>query len=279
MKPTEEFLARYRAVGLERLARVETAWFAISQGAGSTQMTESLRRDLHTLKGDSTLLGFDGVSKLCQRLEDLVSVATDREYDIGDELDHLVTMALQFTGMILRAPSATGLTGIDLPGFLSQVDDSLARTRDTPSRDVIAAANAAASGSGRSRTRDERPSGRMSVMRSGDAIAETRERLAIAATSSFIEYCNARGKSRARLRNLWLLLKHEVEVRCGFPVVQSDGSLSLAYRPGRIATAFAFRGTDGKVHAELHLDRIDAKLDRQVAIEVFEPGSMSFLDD
>lgn len=207
MKPTEEFLARYRAVGLERLARVETAWFAISQGAGSTQMAESLRRDLHTLKGDSTLLGFEGVSKLCQRLEELVSVATDREFDIGDELDHLVTMALQFTGMILRAPSATGLTGIDLPGFLSQVDDSLARTRDTPSHDVIAAAAAP----GRSRARDDRPSGRMAVMRGADAIAETRERLAIAATSSFIEYCNARGKSRARLRNLWLLLKHEVE--------------------------------------------------------------------
>src|SRR4029078_4312541 len=100
MKPPEECLARYGAVGLERLARVETAWFAISQGAGSTQMAESLRRDLHTLKGDSTLLEFEVVSKLCQRLEDLVSVATDREYDIGDELDHLVTMALQFTGMI-----------------------------------------------------------------------------------------------------------------------------------------------------------------------------------
>jgi two-component system chemotaxis sensor kinase CheA len=200
VKPTDEFIERYRAVGLDRLTRVETAWFAITQGAGSDQTAEGLRRDLHTLKGDSALLGFDGVSKLCQRLEDLVSWAAEVEFVIGDELDLLVTMALQFAGMILRAPAASPLTGIDLPGFLAQVDASLARTREPPSREPTGG-----------RKREDRPSGRMAALRSDDAVSQVRERLARAATISFVEYCNARGKARGRLRKLWLVLRQEVE--------------------------------------------------------------------
>jgi signal transduction histidine kinase/CheY-like chemotaxis protein len=207
VKPTEEFLARFRSVGLDRLARVETAWFALAQGAGGEPMAEGLRRDLHTLKGDATLLGVDAVAKLCQRLEDLISTASDLHYDVGEELDLLVTMALQFTGMILRAPS-TGLTGIDLPGFLRQVDEQLDRARRRPARDLISAPRARSS-----------ESARMERVRPPDAGAEIRERLAVAATASFVEYCNARGKSRARLRNLWLLLKQEVEA---MPLVPID---------------------------------------------------------
>ena len=53
---------------------------------------------------------------LCQRLEDILNAARVRQYRVHEEVDIVVTMGLQFIGMLLRKKVGSSRTGIDLDG-------------------------------------------------------------------------------------------------------------------------------------------------------------------
>ena len=76
-------------------------------------------------------MGFHEVRELCQKLEDLLEITEELELQISEDLELVVTMAIQLVGMLLRLkPGMTA--GLDLGGFVRQVDDVLRETRMLP---------------------------------------------------------------------------------------------------------------------------------------------------
>jgi two-component system chemotaxis sensor kinase CheA len=191
----ESLLARFRTVSYERLDRIDSAWVALMQGTGPRSVEDDVFRDLHTLKGDAQVAGFSDVGVLCQRLEDLLSAARGRQYRVNEEVDIVVTMSIQFIGMLLRKKSDVPRTGIDLEGFLAQIQEVLTdafqrtdapvihqpathlRLADTPGRNAIRASL----------------------------------RLGSVATTVYLEHLRTTGRSRARLRDAWHILVRELE--------------------------------------------------------------------
>jgi two-component system chemotaxis sensor kinase CheA len=64
----EALIARYRAISLDRIRKIRTGLGAISQGSADALAED--RRELHTLKGDSHLLGLVHIGKVAHACED-----------------------------------------------------------------------------------------------------------------------------------------------------------------------------------------------------------------
>jgi two-component system chemotaxis sensor kinase CheA len=186
----EVLVDQFRTVAQERLERIEAAWAAVMSGLDD-EAANALQREVHTLKGESRMLGFSDVNMVCHKLEDLLEVARLRGYAVSDDFDLTVNMALRFMTMLARKKVGSQLGGIDLPGFIRQIDQILAETRpeSTP----------------RSR------SGSFQALNRASGTARVpsfmRERLASVALDAFIEYASATGPRRDRLRTSWHSLR------------------------------------------------------------------------
>jgi two-component system chemotaxis sensor kinase CheA len=192
----DEFFDRFRTLSLERVRRVEASWNRIIQDPDADHgVVGEMLREVHTLKGDAAIIGYHEVLLLCQKLEDLLEVVNRLTCDVSEDLDLVVTMSIQFLGMLLRMKPGSPMTGLDLDGFVRQCDDVLRETKTIPVAPPT-----------RRRNRNTIPEVPV------DRVAEaTRQRLASAATSVFLEYLSARGvSSRQRLRGVWLTLKQEL---------------------------------------------------------------------
>jgi HPt (histidine-containing phosphotransfer) domain-containing protein len=189
MKLPEELVNQFRTVAQERLARIEAAWAQV-MSAVDDEAAALLHREIHTLKGESQMLGFSDVNVVCHKLEDLVEVARARGYAVDEDFDLTVNMALRFMTMLARKKVGSQLGGIDLPGFLKQIDQVLAESRpDAP----------------RARSSSLTPLNRTSGAPRVPAFL--RDRLATIAVDSFIEYAAAEGARRNRLRFSWHTLR------------------------------------------------------------------------
>lgn len=131
----KQLVARFRAVSLERIDRIESTWLGLIEQTSTAEAEAELYQDLHTLKGDARVVGFADVSLLAERLEELVFAARRRRYRIHEDVDVVVTMAFQFLKMLLRKKVGQSQGGIDLGGFLKHIDEVLAewpRTTQPP---------------------------------------------------------------------------------------------------------------------------------------------------
>src|SRR6185503_1419027 len=131
---SNELVARFRRIALERIERAEQEWNRLVQRGASPDLSQELRRALHTLKGEAQVVGFDDVSLVCLKLEELIATAERLSYRVPRELDLLVMMAIRFVVLLARKQDDRPLAGIDLDGFVRQVDEMLAaRKAGTPS--------------------------------------------------------------------------------------------------------------------------------------------------
>jgi len=175
-----DIVAQFRATSVDRLGRIEGAWGSLTQRVGTAESESELFHDVHTLKGEARLVGFADVVLITQRLEDLLVAARRRRYRVTEDVDVLVTMAIQFIRMLVRKRAGASQGGIDINGFLKQIDDVLAewpRQSETPD----------ASGAAGSRATE---GGKVSVA--------VRQRLGGAATQIFLELLAADERPRLR---------------------------------------------------------------------------------
>jgi len=217
----EELVVQFRGVALERLERIESAW-AQMLIALSEESSSILHREIHTLKGESRVLGFTDINLVCHKLEDLVEVARARGYAVDEDFDLTVNMALRFMGMLVRKRVGSQLGGIDLPGFVRQIDQIL-----TEARPELA---------GRTRTGNMLPLTRTVI--STRVPSALRERLAPIAVDTFVEYASAKGNKRNRLRASWHSLRELIGLQralvgAGQLTKHKSGALSLARELGK----------------------------------------------
>ncbi|MDB4957394.1 MAG: uncharacterized protein JWO36_4963 [Myxococcales bacterium] len=187
----ESIVARFRTLSLERVARIEAVWTSILEGVHEEAAVREMSRDLHTLKGDSCIVGYTDVHLLSQKLEDLLALARQNRYQVSEDFELVVTMATQFLSILLRKKSSSG---IDLAGFVRQVDEVLRESRALDDGPRVSRAGKQRSDSALDRLSEP-----------------TRGKFAIAATAAFLEYLGARGgTSRTRLRGIWTTLREEL---------------------------------------------------------------------
>lgn len=183
-------VAQFRATSIERLGGIEDAWSSLTQRVGTAEAESDLFHNVHTLKGEARLVGFADVVLITQRLEDLLVAAKRRRYRVTEDVDVLVTMAIQFIRMLLRKRAGASQGGIDINGFLKQIDEVLnewPRQSETPD----------SSGSAAARTVEP---GKVSVA--------VRQRLGGVATQLFLELLAL--DSRPRLSRAWEILAGEL---------------------------------------------------------------------
>jgi len=188
----EHLVEQFRAVAQERVARIEAAWAQVLV-AVDDDASNQLHREVHTLKGESRMLGFTDIHLVCHKLEDLLEVARARGYAVDDDFDLSVNMALRFMTMLARKKIGSHLGGIDLPGFIRQIDQVLSESRPEVSR--------------------TRSGNLVAVNRiSGAPVVPSalREKLAPIALDTFIEYASALGARRDRLRGSWFALREMI---------------------------------------------------------------------
>jgi two-component system chemotaxis sensor kinase CheA len=197
--------ARFRTVSFERLERIEAMWLALTHGGGDAAGEDGMYRDLHTLKGDARVVGFVDVAVLCQRLEDMLAAARARRYRVHEDVDIVVNMGLQFIGMLLRKKQGAARGGIDLDGFLKQLEEVLAewlrRSSEAPALGAPAPV----------------------PLRVGDSndlgSTASRDRISVAATSVYLESLRVgQGAARSRLRDVWRVLAREVALADATPL-------------------------------------------------------------
>jgi len=193
----DEFLARFRTVALERLERLEAGWLQLTQSGDEGNLAANMRRDLHTLKGDSRVVGFGDVNLLCHKLEDLLTLAQLRSYQVPEDFDLVVTMAIHFIAMLLRKRVGQTVGGIDLAGFVQQMDDVLREAQAQKPQPIRP---------------PSRPPSVLASLRADRLSRRTRHYLAAAATTVWLEHAVASGRSRDRLRDVWLALTETLSV-------------------------------------------------------------------
>ena len=126
MEIPAEIIDRFRARALERIDLLESDWLVLTaRDAADPDIVQEMRREIHTLKGDSRVVGFTDVNLLSHKLEDFLAVAHRLEYRVAEEFDLVVTMGFRFLAMLVRKKAGSGLGGIDLPGFLVEIDGAL----------------------------------------------------------------------------------------------------------------------------------------------------------
>lgn len=236
-------VAQFRATTIERLGRIESAWGALTQRVGTAEGESELFHDVHTLKGEARLVGFADVVLITQRLEDLLVAARRRRYRVTEDVDVLVTMAIQFIRMLVRKRAGASQGGIDINGFLKQIDDVLAewpRQSETPD---ASGATGARAGEG----------GKVSVA--------VRQRLGGAATQMFLELIMS--DDRPRLRRAWEILVGELAQLDAVPLMplvrrHALSAKEVAAELGKEVDV-VIEGPDAKVGIEV-LDTIHAAL-------------------
>ncbi len=182
----DELVQQFRTVALERLARVEASWASVL-GTLDESAGVLLHRELHTLKGESKMLGFSDVNLVCHKLEDMLEVAKARGYAIDEDFDLAVNMAIRFMGMLVHKKVGAQLSGIDLPGFIRQIDSILAELRPEKMARLTTG-----------------PMQPLKITPTSLRVpTAVRTRLAPIAVDAFIEYAVARGLRRDRLRASW----------------------------------------------------------------------------
>lgn len=202
--PSEEIIARFRTVALARIDRLEAGWNALIAHGGDANLSAEITRELHTLKGDSRLVGFVDVNLLCHKLEDLFELASRRNYRVPDDVDLVVGMGLRFLATLVRKKAGSSMGGIDLHGFVAQIDGVLRETAndDGALRAPQTSEREAAGAPPEQPTREE-----------------IRERVSAAASAVYLEHLQARGPTKHRLAAAWNILKQEIAAM---------GSVSLA---------------------------------------------------
>lgn len=239
----EQLVAQFRATSLERLERIEAAWAALTQRMGTADTERELFHDVHTLKGESRLVGFADVGLIAHRLEDLLFAARRRRYRVHEDVEVVVTMAVQFARMLVRKRAGASQGGIDLSGFVKHIDEVLSEwPRQSEGPDSLGPTSTARADGGR-------------------VSAAMKQRLGLAATEVYLQSLATPGSRR--LRRAWEILAGELaqlDVVALMPLVRrhANATKDLAVELGK-EVDIVIEGEDLRVGAEV-LDALHTAL-------------------
>ena len=119
-----EFDEMYTTETLDHLNSIENNVLEIEKDGFDRDKYDEIMRDVHTMKGESALIGLPDISDLCHRIEQVFSEEQGWE---KKEIKKMVTSALGFVDTV-RAFCDAGFDSSDTPGEpFSPIPDTLRR--------------------------------------------------------------------------------------------------------------------------------------------------------
>jgi chemotaxis protein histidine kinase CheA len=155
--PRQKLLGRFRAVLLNRLREIRSALAAVAADASAEEL---LKRELHTFKGESRMLGLTVQSELAHTLEGRLPLLVAAPSAAREKLRRTMVYAIDTVARSLdegadaeqvEAELSEALLALELNGDVPATEAEPAETASTPVEEPEAAAAAPARGSARGR--------------------------------------------------------------------------------------------------------------------------------
>ena len=89
-KKVKALLEKFRIIASERLERLNNSFLQLEAQPDDKEAAATLVREIHTLKGEAKLMGFETVNLVAHKTEDLIFRARDQEFRVSEELSHTV---------------------------------------------------------------------------------------------------------------------------------------------------------------------------------------------
>ncbi len=128
-KARRELLDEFRRGTLERVERINLVWITLERDPHDGQAAEELARQLHTLKGESKMMGFVEASLLVHRIEEVVLYAKERGFQVGHELGDLLLAATDAIVRIVNKTPETSAGTVDIAELFEPFDALLVKER------------------------------------------------------------------------------------------------------------------------------------------------------
>ncbi len=105
----QKLLAKFLSIARERIASLSSLFGRLEGGDGSESTVQQLMREIHTLKGESRLMGFTAMSEVSHRVEDLLALARDQGFSIESDLSDAIYRGLDLLAEFAEGPERDAL--------------------------------------------------------------------------------------------------------------------------------------------------------------------------
>lgn len=129
----------YRSTSEGRLQSLEAGLIQLEQDVATDDTLETLRREIHSLKGDSRAVGLDSMGSLIQLIEDVIKAVQSQALAFTPEVNRYVRHGLKTVEQLVAVATLGGNNPIDIDQTLEQFTldsaDLLALAATPPSAD------------------------------------------------------------------------------------------------------------------------------------------------
>ena len=122
----EELRLLYQVTGAERLHKLQTGLLQLEQESNQPLLLEELRRELHSLKGDSRSVGLDAIATLTQQIEDIIKALQRQELEFTLELSDRLYQGLDIISQLMDEAITGEASGVDFEETLDFLGTVLA---------------------------------------------------------------------------------------------------------------------------------------------------------
>ncbi len=116
----QRIIEKFRTIARERLSKLNNGIVALEANPADLAVSEEVMREIHTLKGDSKMVGFSDVNLIAHRVEDLLILAQKRSFNFGGGLGDIILKGIDTISILIHKKSGTEEENLELDGFITQ---------------------------------------------------------------------------------------------------------------------------------------------------------------
>ena len=121
-------IAKFRSVARDRVALISAQFATLERGRVEPDTVDAMMREIHTLKGESRLMGFLALNEIVHRSEDLLTWARDRNFRVPAAAADLVFEGLDLVGAHIADDANDAELAGRREGFFARAAGFLAAT-------------------------------------------------------------------------------------------------------------------------------------------------------
>jgi chemotaxis protein histidine kinase CheA/CheY-like chemotaxis protein len=116
-----KLLDKFRDITLDRLRILNQGLLDIEKGSRDENLINQLMREIHTLKGESRMMGFSDVNLITHKIEDLLKSVQLREFQFRLQETDILFEALDAIGRLVQKKLGEGKKSVDLLGLTNKL--------------------------------------------------------------------------------------------------------------------------------------------------------------
>ncbi|MBI4688653.1 MAG: Hpt domain-containing protein, partial [Nitrospirae bacterium] len=121
----EEMAGIFYSQSHEIIEDLQDFLLKLDTGSGDNNILKSIKREIHTLKGDANSFGLTSIGTLCHRMEDIfLSFLLDESVPISHNAVDLLLNCVDTIDRLL-IESESGKDGTDIKELMEKIDDYL----------------------------------------------------------------------------------------------------------------------------------------------------------